>query len=96
MGAPPTPLHLLAIAHEAEVDFTMDDIDMFSRKTVLCKVARTHLNIIYTGREQSPEVYWDFGENWQIVPQPSEGDSYGAVLKTGATMKLQQFLPWGG
>ena len=35
-----TVLHLLAIAHEAEVDFKMDDIDMLSRKTpCLCKVA---------------------------------------------------------
>ena len=33
-------LHLLAVAHEAGVDFKMDDIDMLSRKTpCLCKVA---------------------------------------------------------
>jgi dihydroxy-acid dehydratase len=33
-------LHLLAIAHEAGVDFTMKDIDELSRTTpVLCKVA---------------------------------------------------------
>jgi dihydroxy-acid dehydratase len=33
-------LHLLAIAHEAEVDFTMDDIDHLSRHCpCLCKVA---------------------------------------------------------
>ena len=33
-------LHLLAIAHEAEVDFRMDDIDMLSRRVpCLCKVA---------------------------------------------------------
>lgn len=39
-GSTNTVLHLLAIAHEAEVDFTMSDIDMLSRKTpVLCKVA---------------------------------------------------------
>ena len=39
-GSTNTVLHLLAIAHEAEVDFTMDDIDMLSRKTpCLCKVA---------------------------------------------------------
>lgn len=37
-------LHLLAIAQEAEAGFTMDDIDMLSRKTpCLCKVApNTH------------------------------------------------------
>ncbi len=39
-GSTNTVLHLLAIAHEAEVDFTMDDIDILSRKTpCLCKVA---------------------------------------------------------
>lgn len=39
-GSTNTVLHLLAIAHEGEVDFTMDDIDMLSRKSpCLCKVA---------------------------------------------------------
>jgi dihydroxy-acid dehydratase len=39
-GSTNTVLHLLAIAHEAGVDFTMEDIDQLSRKTpVLCKVA---------------------------------------------------------
>ncbi|MDX2430557.1 MAG: dihydroxy-acid dehydratase [Bacteroides sp.] len=39
-GSTNTVLHLLAIAHEAEVDFTMKDMDRLSRKTpVLCKVA---------------------------------------------------------
>lgn len=39
-GSTNTILHLLAIAQEAEVDFTMDDIDQLSRKTpCLCKVA---------------------------------------------------------
>ncbi len=39
-GSTNTILHLLAIAQEAEVDFTMDDIDKLSRKTpCLCKVA---------------------------------------------------------
>ena len=39
-GSTNTVLHLLAIAHEAEVDFTMDDIDELSRETpCLCKVA---------------------------------------------------------
>ncbi|MDR0937893.1 MAG: dihydroxy-acid dehydratase [Mediterranea sp.] len=39
-GSTNTVLHLLAIAHEAEVDFTMDDIDTLSRRTpCLCKVA---------------------------------------------------------
>ncbi len=39
-GSTNTVLHLLAIAHEGEVDFTMADIDRLSRKVpVLCKVA---------------------------------------------------------
>jgi len=39
-GSTNTVLHLLAVAHEAEVDFNMEDIDMLSHKTpVLCKVA---------------------------------------------------------
>ena len=39
-GSTNTVLHLLAIAHEAEVDFRMDDIDMLSQRVpCLCKVA---------------------------------------------------------
>ena len=39
-GSTNTVLHLLAVAHEAEVDFTMKDIDALSRKIpVICKVA---------------------------------------------------------
>ncbi len=39
-GSTNTVLHLLAIAHEAEADFTLADIDRLSRVTpVLCKVA---------------------------------------------------------
>lgn len=39
-GSTNTILHLLAVAQEAEVDFTMDDIDALSRKApCLCKVA---------------------------------------------------------
>ncbi len=39
-GSTNTVLHLLAAAHEAEIDFTMADIDRLSRKVpCLCKVA---------------------------------------------------------
>ena len=39
-GSTNTVLHLLAAAHEAEVDFTMADIDRLSRRVpCLCKVA---------------------------------------------------------
>ncbi|MCP9610966.1 dihydroxy-acid dehydratase [Coprobacter tertius] len=46
-GSTNTVLHLLAIAHEAGVDFSMDDIDKLSRKSpVLCKVApNSHYHI---------------------------------------------------
>ena len=46
-GSTNTVLHLLAIAREAGADFTIDDIDMLSRKTpVLCKVApNSHYHI---------------------------------------------------
>ena len=39
-GSTNTVLHLLAVAQEAEADFTMDDIDMLSRRIpCICKVA---------------------------------------------------------
>ncbi|WP_026474469.1 dihydroxy-acid dehydratase [Alkaliflexus imshenetskii] len=46
-GSTNTVLHLLAIAHEAGVDFTMQDIDRLSKSTpVLCKVApNSHYHI---------------------------------------------------
>lgn len=46
-GSTNTVLHLLAIAHEARVDFTMRDIDRLSRRVpVLCKVApNSHYHI---------------------------------------------------
>lgn len=46
-GSSNTVLHLLAVAYEAGVDFTMNDIDELSRRTpVLCKVApNSHYHI---------------------------------------------------
>ena len=46
-GSTNTVLHILAVAHEAGVDFTMKDIDELSRRTpVLCKVApNSHYHI---------------------------------------------------
>ena len=45
-GSTNTVLHLLAIAHEGEVPFTMKDIDRLSRRVpVLCKVAPSVANI---------------------------------------------------
>jgi len=45
-GSTNTVLHLLAAAHEAEVPFTMADIDRLSRRVpVLCKVAPSVANV---------------------------------------------------
>ena len=46
-GSTNTVLHLLAVAHEAGADFTMEDIDRLSRRTpALCKVApNSHYHI---------------------------------------------------
>jgi dihydroxy-acid dehydratase len=45
-GSTNTVLHLLAAAHEAEVDFTMADIDRLSRRTpCLCKVAPSRSDV---------------------------------------------------
>ncbi len=46
-GSSNTVLHLLAIANEGGIDFTLDDIDMLSRRVpVLCKVApNSHYHI---------------------------------------------------
>jgi dihydroxy-acid dehydratase len=45
-GSTNTVLHLLAAAYEAEVDFTMADIDRLSRRVpVLCKVAPSVANV---------------------------------------------------
>lgn len=45
-GSTNTVLHLLAAAHEAEMDFTMSDIDRLSRQVpVLCKVSPAVANV---------------------------------------------------
>jgi dihydroxy-acid dehydratase len=45
-GSTNTVLHLLAAAHEAQIDFTMRDIDALSRRVpVLCKVAPSVANV---------------------------------------------------
>ena len=45
-GSTNTVLHLLAAAHEAQVDFAMADIDRISRRTpVLCKVAPSKADV---------------------------------------------------
>ena len=50
-GSTNTVLHLLAIANEAGVDFTMDDIDRISRRVpCLAKVAPNSTNLPHRGR----------------------------------------------
>ena len=50
-GSTNTVLHLLAAAQEAEVDFTMADIDRLSRRVpVLCKVAPVEIRRAHGGR----------------------------------------------
>ncbi|HEY1836642.1 MAG TPA: dihydroxy-acid dehydratase [Rhizomicrobium sp.] len=45
-GSTNTVLHLLAAAHEAQIDFTMADIDRISRRVpVLCKVAPSKADV---------------------------------------------------
>ncbi len=45
-GSTNTVLHLLAMAHEGDIDFTMEDIDRLSRQVpVLCKVAPSVANV---------------------------------------------------
>src|SRR5258708_37355126 len=45
-GSTNTVLHLLAAAHEGEIDFTMADIDRLSRRVpCLCKVAPSVANV---------------------------------------------------
>ena len=48
-GSTNTVLHLLAVAHEAEVDFKMDDIDMLSPARLLASARwlQIHRNIIF-------------------------------------------------
>ena len=49
-GSTNTVLHLLAVAHEAEADFKMDDIDMLSRKTpCLVQSSSEYTEVSYSG-----------------------------------------------
>ncbi len=63
-GSTNTVLHLLAAAQEAEIDFTMSDIDKLSRKVPqLCKVApstqKYHMEDVH-----APAACWAFWASW--------------------------------
>ena len=62
-GSTNTVLHLLAIANEGEVDFTMDDIDRLSRKVpCLCKVAPNIHNVHMEDVHRAGGIFSILGE----------------------------------
>ncbi len=84
-GSTNTVLHLLAIANEAEADFTMDDIDMLSRRTpVLCKVApNSHYHIQDVNRA---------GGILSIMKQLADSGLVDTSVKRVDGMTLQQAI----
>ncbi len=62
-GSTNTILHLLAMAQEAEVDFTVDDIDRLSRTTpCLCKVAPSIANVHMEDIHRAGGIFGLLGE----------------------------------
>ena len=62
-GSTNTVLHLLAAAHEGEIDFTMADIDRLSRRApVLCKVAPSVANVHVEDVHRAGGVFGILGE----------------------------------
>ena len=62
-GSTNTILHLLAIAHEGEVDFTLEDIDALSRHTpCLCKVAPAISNVHMEDVHRAGGIFAILGE----------------------------------
>ena len=62
-GSTNTVLHLLAIAHEGNVNFTMDDIDRLSRKVpVLCKVAPAKQDVHMEDVHRAGGIFGILGE----------------------------------
>ncbi|MCD9147990.1 dihydroxy-acid dehydratase [Pseudophaeobacter flagellatus] len=62
-GSTNTVLHLLAIAHEGEVKFTMDDIDRLSRNVpCLCKVAPNIENVHMEDVHRAGGIFSILGE----------------------------------
>ncbi len=62
-GSTNTVLHLLAIAHEGKVDFTMQDIDRLSRKVpCLCKVAPNIENVHMEDVHRAGGIFSILGE----------------------------------
>src|SRR5690606_26797060 len=62
-GSTNTVLHILAAAHEAEVDFTMEDIDRLSRRVpVLCKVAPAKADVHMEDVHRAGGIFAILGE----------------------------------
>jgi len=62
-GSTNTVLHLLAAAHEAELNFTMRDIDRLSRRIpVLCKVAPSIANVHMEDIHRAGGIFGILGE----------------------------------
>ncbi|NRB20937.1 MAG: dihydroxy-acid dehydratase [Rhodobacteraceae bacterium] len=62
-GSTNTVLHLLAIAHEGEIDFTMTDMDRLSRKVpCLCKVAPNVENVHMEDIHRAGGIFSILGE----------------------------------
>ena len=62
-GSTNTVLHLLAIAHEGEVDFTMSDMDRLSRRVpCLCKVAPNTENVHMEDVHRAGGIFSILGE----------------------------------
>ena len=62
-GSTNTVLHLLAIAHEGQVDFTMADMDRLSRKVpCLCKVAPNIANVHMEDVHRAGGIFSILGE----------------------------------
>lgn len=62
-GSTNTVLHLLAIAHEGEIDFTMTDMDRLSRQVpCLCKVAPNTANVHMEDVHRAGGIFSILGE----------------------------------
>jgi dihydroxy-acid dehydratase len=62
-GSTNTVLHLLAAAHEAELDFSMRDIDRLSRRIpILCKVAPSIANVHMEDVHRAGGIFGILGE----------------------------------
>ncbi|MEA3543872.1 MAG: dihydroxy-acid dehydratase [Thermodesulfobacteriota bacterium] len=109
-GSTNTILHLLAVAHEGEVDFTMDDINRLSLQTPnLCKVAPAVQHYHMEDVHRAGGVFAILGEldragllqrEVPTVHSPTMGDALEQwdVVRTDAT-DVQQFYcaaPGGG